>query len=155
MSTMGQVETHESVMRLHDSLVDLEVGRATTEGLHVHTPLRRVEVECLESASLAGQLNGIDVLVSTVVSRTGVPLGVLVGHGRSESVEHGAGGNILRCNQENRLALSLNLQLHDRRNLGIRLEEGLLEHLESIESVSGATCPDQRDLTVLCCSERA
>jgi hypothetical protein len=47
MATVGEIETHETFMRAHESLVDLQVGRATTEALNVDTPLLRVEVEGL------------------------------------------------------------------------------------------------------------
>jgi hypothetical protein len=111
MSTVGQVKTHESVVWPHDSLVHLEVGRATAQALYVHTPLLSIESECLESALLAQQLDGVDVLVSAVVTGTGVALGVLVGHGRTESIEDGTGGDILRGDEEDGLALTLNLLL--------------------------------------------
>jgi len=78
VTTVGQVKTHEAVVRAHEGLVDLEVGRATRETLDVDTPLLRVEVESLESTSLAGKLNGIDVLVTTIVTSSGVTLRVLV-----------------------------------------------------------------------------
>lgn len=83
VTPVGQVKTHQSIMRFHDGLVDLEVCRATTQTLDIDAPFLRIEVEGLESASLAGQLNGIDMLVSTVVSGPGVALRVFVRHGRS------------------------------------------------------------------------
>lgn len=81
VATMGQVQAHQSIMRSHDSLVDLKVGGAATQALDVDTPFLGIAVEGLEGASLAGQFDGINVLVSTVVSGTWVPLGVFVGHG--------------------------------------------------------------------------
>ena len=81
MASMREIKTHKSIMRSHDSLVDLQIGRATTQALNVDTPFLGIAVEGLEGASLAGQFDGINVLVSTVVSGTWVPLGVFVGHG--------------------------------------------------------------------------
>jgi hypothetical protein len=81
MTTMGQIKTHQSIMRSHDSLVNLEVRRAATQALDVDAPFLRIQVESLESTSLASQFDGIDVLVSTIVSGTWVTLGVFVGHG--------------------------------------------------------------------------
>jgi hypothetical protein len=78
MSTMGQVKTHQPVVWPHNSLVSLEVCRATTQALYVDTPLLRVQSESLKGALLAEQLDRIDVLVATVVSGTGVTFGVLV-----------------------------------------------------------------------------
>jgi hypothetical protein len=111
MSTVRQVKTHEPVVRPHDCLVNLQVGRATTQALNVDTPLLRVEAECRESTSLAQKLNGVNVLVSAVVAGTGVTLGVLVRHGRAKCVENRAGGNILRGDEEDGLALALDLLL--------------------------------------------
>lgn len=109
VTAVRKIQTHETVMGAHESLVDLQVGRATTETLNVDTPLLGVEVESLQGTSLAGELNGINVLVTTVVTSTGVTLGVLVAHGRAESIENGTGSDVLRGNQEDGLALALNL----------------------------------------------
>lgn len=95
VTTVGQIKTHQSLMRSHDSLVDLEVGGAAAQALDVDAPFLGIQVEGLESTSLAGQFNGIDVLVSTIVSGTRVSLGVFVGHGRSKGVEYGTGRYIL------------------------------------------------------------
>jgi hypothetical protein len=65
-------------MRSHDSLVNLQIGRAATQALNIDAPFLRVEVKGLQSTSLAGQLDGVDVLVSTIVSGTWIALGVFV-----------------------------------------------------------------------------
>ena len=57
MTTMGQIKTHQSIMRSHDSLVDLKICRTATQALDVDTPFGRVEMESLESTGLASQLN--------------------------------------------------------------------------------------------------
>lgn len=109
VTTVRQVKTHQSAVRRHDGLVDLEVGGRATEALDVDTPLLRVEVEGLKGTLLAEQLDLVDVLVATVVTSTGVALGVLVGHGRTKSIEDGSGGDVLGGNENNRLALALDL----------------------------------------------
>lgn len=109
VTTVRQVKTHETVVRAHEGLVDLQVGRATTQALDIDTPLLRVEVEGLESTSLAGKLNGIDVLVTTIVTSSGVSLRVLVGHGRAKSIKDSTGGEVLRGNQDNGFTLTLDL----------------------------------------------
>ncbi len=111
VTTVGEVKTHQAVMGAHEGLVDLQVGRAATEALDVDTPLGRVQVEGLESTLLAGDLNGINVLVATVVTGTGVALGILVAHGRAQSIEDSTGGEVLRSDQDNGLTLTLNLLL--------------------------------------------
>ncbi len=57
MTTVRQIKAHKSLMRLHDSLVDLQIGGATTQALNVDAPFVGVEVERRESTSLASQLN--------------------------------------------------------------------------------------------------
>lgn len=111
MATVGKVKTHQSAVRRHDSLVDLEVGRAARKALDVDTPLLRVEVEGLESTLLAKKLDLVDVLVATIVTSTGITLGVLVGHGRTKGIEDGSGGDVLGGDEDNGLALALNLIL--------------------------------------------
>jgi hypothetical protein len=114
VTTVGKVKTHESVVRPHDGLVDLQVGRAAAQTLDVYTPLLGVKAKGLESTGLAEKLNLVDVLVSTIVSGAGVALGVLVGHGRAESIEDGAGGDVLGGDQKNGLLLTLDLLLLQR-----------------------------------------
>jgi hypothetical protein len=109
MATVGEVQAHKAAMRRHDSLVDLEVGGASAQALDVDTPLRRVEVEGLEGTLLAEELDLVDMLVSSVVASTGVALRVLVGHGRTQSVEDSPRGDILRSDEDDGLPLTLYL----------------------------------------------
>jgi hypothetical protein len=114
MATMGKVETHETAVDRHDSLVDLEVGRGSRKALDVDTPLLGVEVESLKSTLLAETLDLVDVLVATIVTSTGVTLRVLVGHGGTKGIEDSAGGDVLGGDEDNGLALTLNLILLQR-----------------------------------------
>lgn len=107
VTTVGQVETHQTFVRAHEGLVDLQVGRTTTQALNVDTPLFRIEVEGLESTSLASKLNGIDVLVTTVVTSSRVSLRVFVAHGRSKSIENSTGSEVLGGNQNDGFTLTL------------------------------------------------
>jgi len=75
--------------------------------LYVHAPILRIEVECLKCPLLAQKLNGIDVLIATIVPRAWVPLRVLVRHGRAEGIEDCSGRYILRGDEEDGLALAL------------------------------------------------
>ena len=108
MSTVGKIQAHQSIMRLHDGLVDLEISRAAAKTLYIDTPFLRVQLKRFEGASLACQLNSINVLVASVVSCSRVPLAVLVAHGRSQSIEDCTGSKVLRSNKYNRFALALN-----------------------------------------------
>lgn len=114
VTTVGEVKTHQAVVRAHESLVDLEVGRATGKALNVDTPLGVLKVEGLESTLLAGDLNGVDVLVATVVTSTGVTLGVLVTHGGTKSIEDSTGSEVLGGDQDDRLTLALDFLLLQR-----------------------------------------
>lgn len=78
VATVREVEAHESAMGRHDSLVDLQVGRATTQALNIDTPLRRVEVEGLESTPLAKKLDLVDMLVSAIITSSRQSFRVLV-----------------------------------------------------------------------------
>lgn len=111
MATVGKVKTHETAVGRHDSLVDLEVGGRSRKALDVDTPLLRVEVEGLKGTALAEKLDLIDVLVATIITSTGVTLRVLVGHGGTKGVEDGAGGDVLGGNEDDGLALTLDLIL--------------------------------------------
>ena len=107
MATVRKVKTHQTVVRAHESLVDLQVGRATTQALNVNTPLLRIEAESLESTSLAGKLNGINVLITTIVTSSRITLRVLVGHGRAKCIENSTRGEVLGGNQDNGYTLAL------------------------------------------------
>ena len=111
VATVGKVKTHEPVVRPHDGLVDLQVGGGAAQALDVNAPLLSIETEGLEGTLLAEQLDGVDVLVATVVTRARVALGVLVGHGRAQSIEDSAGSDILRGDQKDGLALALDFPL--------------------------------------------
>jgi len=109
VATVGEVKTHESAVDGHDGLVDLEVGGAAAQALDVDAPLGRVEVEGLEGTLLAEELDLVDVLVAAIVAGAGETLGVLVGHGRSEGIEDGARGDVLGGDEDDGLALALDL----------------------------------------------
>lgn len=109
VTTVREIKAHQSSVDRSKSLVDLQVGRAATQALNVDTPLGRVKVEGLQCTVLAEDLDLVNVLVSTVVPSTGKALGVLVGHGGAESIEHGAGGDVLGGDQDDGFPLTLDL----------------------------------------------
>lgn len=98
MAAVRQVKTHQTFMRLHDCLVHLQIGWRARQALDINTPLRRIEVEGLESTLLAESFDRVDVLVTAIVTCTRVSLGVLVGHGRAQSIIDSARSDILRGN---------------------------------------------------------
>ena len=100
MSTMREIQAHESVMRFHQSLVDLKIGRAATQALDIDTPLLRIQVEGFQCSLLASKLNGVNVLVTAVVAGAGVSFGIFVAHGRPQGIEDSARSDILRGNEQ-------------------------------------------------------
>ena len=111
VTTVGQVKTHKTIMGLHDSLVDLKIGRAAGEGLNIDTPLVAVNVESLKSTLLAEKLDLVNVLVATIVTHTGITFGVFVGHGRAQSVVDSTRSNVLRSNENDRFTLAFNFSV--------------------------------------------
>ena len=107
MATVGEIQAHQPVVWLHNGLVCLEVGRASTQALDVDTPLLGIQSKGLESTLLAQKFYGIDVLIATIVTSTWITLRVLVGHGRAKGVKDGAGSDILGGNEKDGLALAL------------------------------------------------
>lgn len=107
MPSVRKIQAHQSLMWSHQCLVDLQIGRAATQALHIDPPLLRIQAECLERASLAGQLNGVDMLVATIVSSTRVAFGVFVGHGRAKGIENGTGCKVLGGNEDDGFTLAL------------------------------------------------
>ena len=93
----------------HECLVDLQVRWTTAQSLHIDTPFLRIQIKCLERTRLAGKLNGVYVLISTVVASTWVTLRVLIRHRRAKSIEDCPGGEILRGNENNGFTLTLDL----------------------------------------------
>lgn len=57
MTAMGKIKAHKSVMGFHDGLVDLEVGRTSTQALNIDTPFLGIQTVGLESTSLASQFD--------------------------------------------------------------------------------------------------
>ena len=96
-------------MWFHQGLVDLQIGRTSTQALDVDPPLLRVETEGLQRPSLTQELNGVNVLIPAIVSGAWVALGVLIGHGRPQGVEDGAGREVFRRNEDNRFTLPFDL----------------------------------------------
>lgn len=109
VATVRKVQTHQTTVGRHQGLVDLQVGWATTQSLYVDAPFGRVETEGLKSTLLAQKLDLVNVLISAIVASPRLALGVLVGHGRTKSVEDSAGGDILGGDQDNGFPLALDL----------------------------------------------
>jgi hypothetical protein len=137
MTTVRKIQTHQTLMRyglsvrafttlrlleltLHDSLIDLQIRRRTTQCLHIDTPLCRVQAESLEGSVLACRLDSIDMLVSTIVASTGISFRVLVGHWGAQCVEDGARCDILGGDEEDGLALALDLETLEVEGLEMR-----------------------------------
>lgn len=108
VTAVRQVKTHQTVMRLHESLVNLQVGGTSGESLDIDTPLVGFKTKSLQGTGLAGQFDSVDMLVASVVASTGVSLGIFVGHWCAEGIVDGARGDVLRSDEKDGLALTLN-----------------------------------------------
>lgn len=95
MSTVGETETHDPILRVDQGGKGGKVGGGSRVGLDVDTPDLGVEVERLQSALSAQVLENVNVLVSSVVSSARETLGVLVGEHRSVGLHDGQRGQVL------------------------------------------------------------
>merc|ERR1712130_591870 len=129
VTAVGKIKTHDTLVRAHDSLVNLQVGGRARQTLDVHAPVLRLEMESLERSPLARKLDLVDVLVTAIVPGSRVTLTVLVAHARAERVEDGTRSDVLRGDQKNGLALALDLLLHDLRDLRVSFNEGLVHEI--------------------------
>ena len=68
LSTVGEVQTHETVVGLHEGTIDIEISGGTGQGLDVDTLLVGIQVEGLEGTLLAKTLRHVNLLVTTIVS---------------------------------------------------------------------------------------
>jgi hypothetical protein len=93
----------------HDGLVDLQVGGRAAQALDIDAPFLVIQVERLQCSCLAQQLDGVNVLVSSVVAGSWVTLGVLVGHGRAQGVKDRSRRHILRGNEDDGFSLAFDL----------------------------------------------
>ena len=107
MSTVREIQPHQPFVRSHECLINLQVGRAATQALYVDTPPLLVQTECDERPRLTGELDGVDVLITPIISCTRIAFGVLVRHGRAESVEYCTRCKILGSDEDNGFALTL------------------------------------------------
>lgn len=69
LSTIGQVQAHDAVMRLEYSCVGSKVSRRTRVWLDVDAPLLWVQVKGLQSSLLTQKLDLVNHFCSTVVSK--------------------------------------------------------------------------------------
>jgi hypothetical protein len=90
VSAVRQIQAHQPIMGFHDGLIDLQIGGTAREWLDIDSPFLRIKAKGCQSAALAQGLDGINVLISTVISGSWISLRVLVGHWRAECVKNGA-----------------------------------------------------------------
>jgi hypothetical protein len=129
VSTMGEIESHESVMRSHDGLVDLQICWASAQALYIDSPFLCVETKGSQGTGLTRQLDGIDMLVSAIVASPGIALGVLVGHGRAQGIKDCSRCEVFRGDQDNGLSLTLDFSF---------LVEYQTQNIDSIEAIKVA-----------------
>mmetsp|Transcript_71897 Transcript_71897/g.120583 ORF Transcript_71897/g.120583 Transcript_71897/m.120583 type:complete len:278 (-) Transcript_71897:232-1065(-) len=74
MSTVRQVKTHDTVVRVQKTSENRKVGRTSGVWLNIDSPLLRVQAVCGQRTLLAQVLDLIDELVSTIVTSTTLTL---------------------------------------------------------------------------------
>ena len=127
MAALGQIHAHDGVAQVQQRKVDGQVGLCAGVGLHVGI---------LGTKQLAGAVDGdllhlIHKLAAAVVAVAGVTLGVLVGQHTAHGRHHGGGDDVLAGDQLNVLALTAQLAVHGRAQLGV----GLLHIANGIDHV--------------------
>jgi hypothetical protein len=154
MSTVGQVQAHKSIVRLHQRLVDLQIGGAATQALHIDAPLLLIQTKDLQCPLLALNFDLIDELITAIVTRTRITFGVLIAHGGPQRIVDGAGSDIFGGDEQDGLALPLDFLFlravsmsmvtmvtgthHDLIDLRIKVHERLLQHLAGLAFGIGA-----------------
>lgn len=68
LAPIGQVQPHDSVVRLQKGCVGSQIGWGPRVGLHIDSPLSRIQVKGLQGPALAQQLDFIHYLGSSIVS---------------------------------------------------------------------------------------
>mmetsp|Transcript_37867 Transcript_37867/g.83159 ORF Transcript_37867/g.83159 Transcript_37867/m.83159 type:complete len:266 (-) Transcript_37867:74-871(-) len=99
MSTRGQIEAHDAIVRFEQSGVNGKVGGRARIRLDVDTPLLGIKTVSLESTLLTESFDLINDFVTAVVTSPGQTLGVFVGKGRTEAFHNRAAGEVFRSDQ--------------------------------------------------------
>ena len=114
---MIEAHAEHRVAGLHHGEVCAEVGLRARMGLHVGE-LRTVEL----AGAVAGKvLHDVDLLAAAVVALAGIALGVLVGEHATDRLHDGAGGKVLRRDELDGAALTVELGAQGAEHLGVGL----------------------------------
>lgn len=128
MTAMWKSEAHDSVTRLQQSGVHLEVSWRARERLHVDVPLFLRELESRTGSVLADALDLVDKLVSSVISVSWSAFGILVCQARSKSLHHRLRGEVFTGNQLKATELSIFLLFDKSSDFRICLGEAKVWH---------------------------
>ena len=117
MAAVCQIQPQHRVPRLEDGQIDGHVGLR---------PRVRLDVDMLRSKQLLGPLTGqilddIDVFAATVIAASRVAFGVFVGQHGAHGLQHGGTGVVFAGDHLQTVALTVDLRLDRRPNLGILL----------------------------------
>mmetsp|Transcript_27738 Transcript_27738/g.80063 ORF Transcript_27738/g.80063 Transcript_27738/m.80063 type:complete len:283 (+) Transcript_27738:507-1355(+) len=105
MSSAGQVEAHDPVMRRQEGGVHGEVGGGAGVRLDVDAPFAGAEPIQGQGPVHAQRFDLVDVLVAAVVAPSHLALGVLVGEAGSQDGPDGRTGEIFRGDELEAVAL--------------------------------------------------
>lgn len=132
VTTIGETETHDSVLRVNERSKGSKVGSRSRVGLDVDTPDLGVQVESLQGTLSAQVFEDVNVLVSSIVSGTRKTLGVLVGEHGAVGLHDGQRGQVLGSNELQTGELPPSLIFDDLGNLWVSLGEGSVEALVKV-----------------------
>lgn len=117
----------QTVLSCVSIIVPLSIDTESELTLDINAPSIRLEAESFQSTFLAQSLGLVDVLVTSVVSGSGVSLRVLVLHDTAQSLEHRLGCEVLRGNEVDEVLLPL-LLLYWESALYLIAQDGLHLH---------------------------
>jgi hypothetical protein len=95
VSARRKVKAHNTVVRVQESGVNLEVSGRAGVRLNVDTPSLLIETKGSESTLLAHSLNLVNKLVTTIVTLARITLRVLVGEAGAKTLHNSTRGEVL------------------------------------------------------------
>lgn len=113
MAAVREIQRHYPVEWLQQASVHCEVGWGAREGLHVHAPLFRLQLEGFQGSLLAECFDHVDVLGPAVVALAGVPFRVLAIQHSREGFQDGLRAVVLTRNQIQTFGLAVFFAFYD------------------------------------------
>jgi len=114
------IQPHDTITGQQQPRVNSEIRRGARIRLHVHPPALGVETERVQRAFATERFDFVDVLITTVISRTGHSFRVLIRQVASQRLHHSPAHEILGRYEFNPTKLPLLLLFHYLVDVGVR-----------------------------------